>query len=390
MVKIIAIYLPQFHPIPENDRWWGKGFTEWTNVGRAKPLFKGHYQPRVPADLGYYDLRLPEVREEQAKLAHEYGIEGFCYYHYWFGNGRRLLERPFNEVLASGKPDFPFCLCWANHTWSNKTWEKSSAKIQDTILMEQQYLGVEDYTMHFNAVLPAFKDKRYIQVDGKPIFFIYHPLDIPDMKLFIETWQKLARQNDLNGIYFVGMSPSTWSHVKQSDGSVKVVLPNLKSSADVYKGILNLGFDAVNSNGKRRGELLTKGKYFTYFRELMLRFGLNKKLVYDYPKTVKNFFAPEDKWDNVFPMIMAGYDRTARIGNGEGIFVNNTPEHFKKHVMDAINIVKNKPENRQIILLNAWNEWAEGCYVEPDLKYGHGYLRAIKEALEEADNKSEE
>ena len=127
--RVIALYLPQFHPIPENDLWWGKGFTEQTNVGRAKPMFKGHYQPRVPADLGYYDLRLPIVREEQAQLAKEAGIEGFCYYHYWFGKGKRLLETPFNEVISSGKPNYPFCLCWANHTWSNKTWEKSSSRV---------------------------------------------------------------------------------------------------------------------------------------------------------------------------------------------------------------------------------------------------------------------
>lgn len=386
MSRIIAIYLPQFHPIPENDKWWGKGFTEWTNVGRAKPLFKGHYQPRVPADLGYYDLRLPEVREEQANLAREYGIEGFCYYHYWFGNGKRLLERPFNEVLSSGKPDFPFCLCWANHTWSNKTWEKTSAKTQESILMKQEYLGVEDYKMHFEAVLPAFKDKRYIQIDGKPMFVIYHPLDIPEMKLFIDIWQEEAKKNGLAGIYFVGMSPSTLSHVTQPDGTVKVVLPDLKSSANVYNRILNLGFDAVNSFGKRRGELLTKGLWWTYFRDLMQKFGINNKLIYDYPKTVKNFFAPEDKWDNVFPTVMPGYDRTARIGNGEGIFINSTPQHFKQHLKDALNIVKDKPKEHQVILINAWNEWAEGCYIEPDLKYGRGYLEAIKEVKEDFDS----
>ena len=152
--RVIALYLPQFHPIPENDAWWGKGFTEWTNVAKAKPLFKGHYQPHIPADLGFYDLRLPEVREAQAELAREAGIEGFCYWHYWFGNGRRLLERPFNEVLESGKPDFPFCLAWANHSWSSNSWKKGFALQKNTLLLEQTYPGEQDYIDHFHAVLP--------------------------------------------------------------------------------------------------------------------------------------------------------------------------------------------------------------------------------------------
>lgn len=147
--RVIALYLPQFHPIPENDAWWGKGFTEWTNVAKAKPLFKGHYQPHIPADLGFYDLRLPEVREAQAELAREAGIEGFCYWHYWFGNGRRLLERPFNEVLESGKPDFPFCLAWANHSWSSNSWKKGFALQKNTLLLEQTYPGEQDYIDHF-------------------------------------------------------------------------------------------------------------------------------------------------------------------------------------------------------------------------------------------------
>ena len=153
--RIIALYLPQFHPIPENDEWWGKGFTEWTNVAKARPLFRGHYQPRIPADLGFYDLRLPEVREQQAVLAKEAGIEGFCYYHYWF-HGKQLLERPFNEVLASGKPDFPFCLCWANHDWTNKTWKKGSSLKADSTIMKMNY-SPEDDVQHFKALLPAFR-----------------------------------------------------------------------------------------------------------------------------------------------------------------------------------------------------------------------------------------
>lgn len=180
--RVLAYYLPQFHPIPENDAWWGKGFTEWTNVGRAKPLYKGHYQPRVPADLGYYDLRLPEVQEAQAELAKEAGIEGFCYWHYWFGNGRRLLEMPFDKVLKSGKPDFPFCLAWANHSWYAKSFDLEG---KDRLLIEQQYLGKEDYVKHFFSVLPAFEDSRYVQVDGKPLFVIFSPKTIPDLSLFL-------------------------------------------------------------------------------------------------------------------------------------------------------------------------------------------------------------
>ena len=183
-VRLIALYLPQYHPIPENDKWWGKGFTEWTNVGKAKPLFRGHYQPRVPADLGYYDLRVPETRQAQADMAKNYGIEGFCYWRYWFGNGKQLLERPFNEVLSSGEPHFPFCLGWANHTWMEKLW---TVGLKNKTLINQTYPGVADYTAHFYSVLPAFEDKRYIAVDGKPFFLIFNPFDSPEIKVFIET-----------------------------------------------------------------------------------------------------------------------------------------------------------------------------------------------------------
>ena len=183
--RVIALYLPQFHPIPENDKWWGPGFTEWTNVVKAKPLFKGHVQPKVPADLGFYDLRLPETREKQAELARQAGIEGFCYYHYWFG-GKQVLERPFNEVVESGKPDFPFCLCWANHTWSNKTWNRKSAIQQNSVLIEQTYPGYEDDVQHFLSLLPAFKDERYIRLDGKPVFFLYSQWNHSHVKEWIK------------------------------------------------------------------------------------------------------------------------------------------------------------------------------------------------------------
>jgi lipopolysaccharide biosynthesis protein len=174
---IIALYLPQFHPIPENDAAWGKGFTEWTNVAKAKPLFDGHYQPRLPADFGFYDLRVPEVRFAQAEIAASYGITGFCYYHYWMGGGRRLLERPLNEVLSSGEPNFPFCLCWANQTWSG-VWHGEPKRV----IVRQSYPGVEDHLRHFDFLAGAFSDPRYIRIENKPLFLIFNPREIPSLR----------------------------------------------------------------------------------------------------------------------------------------------------------------------------------------------------------------
>src|SRR3990170_1056122 len=196
-VKLICFYLPQFHPTPENDAWWGKGFTEWRNVAKAKPLFPGHYQPHLPADLGFYDLRLPEARQAQADIARQYGIHGFCYYHYWFA-GRRLLERPFNEVVVSGEPEFPFCLCWANQSWTG-IWHGTPKRI----LIEQTYPGIEDHRQHFETLLSAFHDKRYLKVEGKPLFVVYSPMDLPDSPRVMELWRELAVRAGLPGLFFV-------------------------------------------------------------------------------------------------------------------------------------------------------------------------------------------
>ena len=381
MTRVIALYLPQFHPIPENDLWWGKGFTEWTNVGRAKPLFRGHYQPKVPADLGYYDLRLPEVREQQAILAKDAGIEGFCYYHYWFGNGKTLLERPFKEVVESGKPDFPFCLCWANHTWSNKTWEKSSSKVKSSILVEQEYLGEEDYINHFYYLLPAFKDSRYMKIDGKLIFTIYDPIGFKDVSTFMTVWRKLAEENNLSGFHFIGMTPATLSFKILPNGETITSLPNLSSSADIYNHILSLGFDAVNSFGKRRGELLYDGKVKGLAIKGLQRLGIEFSHRYDYAKTVANYFPPEDTWENVYPTILPQWDRTARVGKSDGVYINSTPEKFKDHVLNAISLIVEKSPEHQVLFLKSWNEWAEGNYLEPDLVYGHGYINALKQAI---------
>ena len=382
--RIIALYLPQFHPIPENDKWWGPGFTEWTNVAKAKPLFRGHHQPRIPADLGFYDLRLAETREQQAMLAREAGIEGFCYYHYWFGGGRQLLERPFNEVVASGKPDFPFCICWANHTWSNKTWNRKSAMQQDSVLMEQTYPGTEDDIAHFNSLLPAFRDPRYMTVDGKLIFVIYDPLKFINIERFIETWRKLAEKNGLPGFHFVGMTPSTLTFRVAADGSRQRVMPNLKSSAKIFKDVLDLGFDSVNSFGKRRGEMLYEGKWKNLAKTILRHVGLpTGSIRYDYERTVCNYFAPEDSWENVYPTILPQWDRTPRVSSWDGVYVNATPEKFEKHIRQALELIKDKAPEHRILFLKSWNEWGEGNYVEPDLQWGHGFLDAIHRAVVE-------
>ncbi len=380
-VRIIALYLPQFHPIPENDLWWGPGFTEWINVVRAKPLFRGHRQPRIPADLGFYDLRLPETREQQARLAREAGIEGFCYYHYWFGGGKQLLERPFNEVVASGKPDFPFCICWANHTWSNKTWRRTSALQRDGLMVEQTYPGREDDTAHFLSLLDAFHDRRYMTVDGKLLFTIYDPLGFPHVGDFIELWQRLAAEHGLPGFYFVGMTPSTLSFKITPDGKRQPAMPNLRSSAEIYNHVLSQGFDAVNSFGKRRGEMLYEGKVKNIAKAVMRRMGLPAgSQCYDYERTVANFFAPEDAWENVFPTILPQWDRSPRVASADGVYVNVTPEKFGRHIRRAMDIVSRKEDEHRIIYLKSWNEWGEGNYVEPDEEFGHGLLDALRDA----------
>ena len=376
--RVIAFYLPQFHPIPENDEWWGKGFTEWTNVGKAKPLFRGHYQPRVPADLGYYDLRMPEVREAQAELAREAGIEGFCYWHYWFGNGKRLLERPFNEVLASGKPDFPFCIGWANHSWTTKSWEKGKALQSTSMIMEQTYPGETDHIEHFNCLLPAFKDKRYITVDGKPLFAVYHPLNIPDSRKFIDLWNNLAINNGLKGIHFVGVESNFGVHSTRD----KKILLGKDITKKLFEKVLSAGFDAIISRGMNLAHIRYETFLLYYIKKAAKKLlKINNVMKYNYSKICCLLFAEEDKSDNIYPTIIPNWDRTPRSGKDSIVWHNCRPEYFKKQVEQALEIIKNKPQEHKILFLMSWNEWGEGNHVEPDLKYGKGYLNALKEVL---------
>lgn len=355
--RIIAFYLPQYHPIPENDTWWGKGFTEWTNVGKAKALFKKHYQPRVPADLGYYDLRVRETRQAQADMAREYGIEGFCYWHYWFGNGKRLIERPFNEVVESGEPDFPFCLAWANETWKGFNHGLQNRNI----LIEQLYPGIEDYTAHFYEVLPALKDKRYIKIENKPIFMIYKSLADNEISIFIETWRKLAIENGLEGIFFIGHN---------MDFTIS------------DQELLNTGIDAINT--VRLNDFLADKKSFS--RKLYKRYNKifrNNIKAFPYEIASKKFICPKvDEKENIYPSIIPGWDHSPRSGKEGLILTDSNPEKFEKHVKEAIEIVKNKSDEHKIIFIKSWNEWAEGNYMEPDLRWGTKYLEALKRQVQ--------
>lgn len=354
--RIIAFYLPQFHPIPENDKWWGKGFTEWTNVGKAKSLFRGHYQPRVPADLGYYDLRVPETRKAQADLARSYGIEGFCYWHYWFGNGKRLLERPFNEVLESGDPDFPFCLAWANESWKGF----AHGLVNRNVLIEQEYLGIDDYVKHFYSVLPAFKDHRYIKVDGKPLFMIYKPLATSEISLFIETWRKLAIKNGLPGIHFVAHSS------------------DVRESLDT---IMNMGFDAINVLRLRNYLHIKRSNLHKLYDKVNNQF-FHRPTAYSYARVAKYFCNYEvDKNEHIYPSLISGWDHTPRSGYHGLVLTDFSPKEFAKHMAEVLKSVESKEEEHRIIFLKSWNEWAEGNYVEPDLKYGTQFLEVIKQHI---------
>jgi hypothetical protein len=355
--KIIAFYLPQFHPIPENDTWWGKGFTEWTNVGKAKPLFKGHFQPRVPADLGYYDLRVSETRKAQADMAREHGIEGFCYWHYWFGNGKKLLERPFQEVLNTKDPDFPFCLAWANESWKGFDHGLKDRKI----LIEQLYPGVEDYKNHFYHVLPAFRDDRYIKINGKPIFMIYKPLSHPDVKIFIETWRNLAKENGFKDIHFVG-------HLNDLNRNISEVF--------------NVGVDAVNPTRITNYTMFHRSLFQRSF-EFLRRKIFKTPMRYPYNLMAKYFLNEiEDSNENVYPSIIPGWDHTPRSGKDGLVITDSSPELFLLHVSKAVKLVENKMEDNKLIFLKSWNEWAEGNYVEPDITSGKQYLLAIKSAVQ--------
>lgn len=357
--RILALYLPQYHPFPENDKWWGKGFTEWTNVARARELFKGHYQPHIPADLGFYDLRLPVIREQQAELAHKAGIEGFCYWHYWFGNGKQLMNDIIDEVIATKKPDFPFCLGWANHSWYAKNWNSKDNGIQNKLLIEQQYLGDADYRMHYEYALKAFKDPRYIKEGNKPFFMVFDVANTP--KGFIELWNKWAIEDGFDGIYFVG----------------NVI------SASLVNEYRKQGYNALIVN--RINEISNKrDSSFWKLNWIRFKFYCLKRspYVFDYDSSIDDIVVEEeDSMEDIIPNLIPNFDHSPRSGGRGLIFHNSTPKGFYKMCKKVVRILRNK--NNKFVMLRSWNEWGEGNHMEPDLKYGHGYLDALRQAIDE-------
>jgi hypothetical protein len=348
--RVIAFYLPQYHPIPENDDWWGNGFTEWTNAAKARPYFDGHYQPHIPADLGFYDLRLPETRIAQAEMARAFGVDAFCYYHYWFA-GKQILERPFKEVLDSGKPDFPFCICWANQTWTG-IWHGAP----DRILIEQTYPGKQDYINHFNYLLPAFTDDRYVTVQGMPMFLVYKPLELPDSVKVTDFWREMALKAGLKGLYLVTISEN----------------PHFIPGDYGFDAVVTLQFPSKGRWTSKRSPIKWLKNEYRKIKKFPVVVSYEKELPFNVP-------APNGVIN--FPTVIPNWDNTPRSGSNGIVLHGSTPELFRVKLRDAIQYVKERNDELKIIFVKSWNEWAEGNHLEPDLRYGNSYLQVLSEEV---------
>lgn len=379
MIRVLAFHFPQFHPIPENDDLWGKGFTEWTNVTKAMPLFKGHYQPHLPGELGFYDLRLPEARDAQAQLAIEYGIHGFCYYHYWL-NGRRLLERPVNEILRLGKPDFPFCLCWANENWTRK-WDGA----EDFVLVRQDY-SVEDDIKHINYLCKnVFSDSRYITVNGKPLFLIYRSTKLPNPVRTVSIWREEAWKRYRMELYLCRvesfsemLDPAEFGF----DAAVEFhpewysLFPRVRDSK-LWELIRKLGVAIKN----RTGKLLYSESAEDLRSSLFENRALMNHFIFDYKNVVINNLTKKQTSYKRYPCVTPMWDNSPRRRTDAIIIRDSTPELYEKWLAKVVERFYPFSENENFIFINAWNEWAEGCHLEPCRKWGRAYLEATKKAL---------
>jgi hypothetical protein len=347
--RVVAFYLPQFHPIPENDEWWGPGFTEWTNVTTARPVYRGHYQPRLPQDLGFYDLRLAEVREKQATLAESHGLAGFMYYHYWFA-GRRLLERPLDEVLKSDL-SFPFCIMWANENWT-RAWDGGESHV----LLGQEYdrVPAEEF---IEDVLPYLRDARYFRVDGRCVISVYRPGQIPGFRQVVEAWRRRAAAEGLS-LFVLSVDVGTGFDGLEGDPESEGI--------DGYMGFPPHNFPWVPAS-------------FRPLRPLRRFAGW----LYDYGELVRGEERRlgEGVADTSFPGVMVTFDNTARRQWDATVWVGSNPYTFRRWLKAAVDAVASRPEDQRVVFVNAWNEWAEGAILEPTTRFGYTYLQAVRDVV---------
>ena len=355
-IRPLAFYLPQFHPIPENDAWWGKGFTEWRNVVKTQPRFKDHYQPHLPADLGYYDLRLLQTMEEQAALAREHGIYGFIYYHYWF-NGKQVLELPVNNMIANKKPDFPFMLCWANENWS-RNWDGGF----DKLLLNQEYSSTDDREHMEYLCNNIFKDPRYIKIDNKPVFAVYRTELFPAAAATAALWNKVCLEAGFNGIYLL---------------KVESVADRINPNEIGFNAAVEFQPDWTNIPNRVKVHLTEKALH---------KLGIKKSAkysnrIFEYSDLVKKGIRKKPVAYKRFPGLTPMWDNTARRNTDAVIFNNSTPELYGKWLNHIVDHFKPFSENENFIFINAWNEWAEGNHLEPCQKWGKQYLEITQKIL---------
>ena len=353
-VRALACYLPQFHPIPENDEWWGAGFTEWRNVVQARPLFPGHQQPRLPADLGFCDLRVAETRAAQAALARAHGIHGFLYHHYWFA-GRRLLDRPLREVMESGLPDFPFALSWANESWT-RAWDGRSSEV----LVPQRYSHDDDRD-HIRHLLPVFEDPRYVRVDGRPLFVVYAASHLPDPERTTDIWREEAARAGLPGLYLC-----RW----EFDGTGDPTALGFDAAIDFQPDFDNLGPALRRTLPARvvRRLHLTNQAY-------------RHHRIYDYRTFVDRMMARPEVAYTRFPSVTPSWDNTPRRARQGMVLRDSSPAEYERWLRWTLDTVVPSGPGEDLVFLNAWNEWAEGNHLEPCQRWGRGYLEATRRAL---------
>jgi lipopolysaccharide biosynthesis protein len=372
--RLIAYYLPQYHVIPENERWWGEEFTDWVNVRRARPLFEGHYQPRIPLDGNYYDLTDVDTLHWQVDLAKRFGLSGFCHYHYWF-NGRRLLERPTDLFIARPELDFPFCLAWINASWSRR-W--NGARNTNPLLVKQSYSSERTAWMnHFEYLFNAWSNERHLTVDGKPIFLIYNPHLIPDVGELLDFWRAEAERRGLRGVYFVAMHLFAFLDDRflmhfdaavESQPSAAMFIPRSDDSV----------FSSVSLSRYLRGLPSSVAEPLR-----ALRYKLPRKLnVHDYDELWQRIVESGPlNGKRTYPGAFVDWDNTARYGMRGRVVKGANPNRFRYWLTQLVDSLQAEPPDHRLIFINAWNEWAEGAYLEPDERFGYAYLEAVAESL---------